>query len=334
MGTRADRSPTGPSGGGSGGAMHENTAHLRARRRAQARTGWMFLAPFAALFTLCFIVPIVVAIRASFYRATPSGGGLYGGGTLVDTFVGFANYAQVVTSTAFWDGMGRVLLFGAIQIPVMIFGALGLALLLDSLLIHRVGAFRLGFFLPFAIPGVIAALISTYLYSPSLSPLRKGLASLSGLTGADLSVDFFAPHVVLFSMANMTTWTFTGYNMLIFLAALQAIPEDLYEAARLDGASGRQIVAKIKVPMVRSAALLAVLLSIIGTVQLFNEPAVMATVNTWMGKDYTPMMMAYHSMMGSISPSGDGPASAISIVMALIAGLLAGVYALVQRKAA
>ncbi len=120
--------------------------------------------------------------------------------------------------------------------------------------------------------------------------------------------------------------------MLIFLAALQSIPRELYEAARIEGASGWQIVYKIKIPLVSGAALLAVLLSIIGTIELFNEPTVMETVNPWMGKDYTPRMMAYNTMMGTITPAGDGPASAVSIVMAIIAGALAVVYALLQRK--
>jgi multiple sugar transport system permease protein len=144
--------------------------------------------------------------------------------------------------------------------------------------------------------------------------------------------DLMAPGTILFSMANMTTWTYAGYNMLIFLAALQAVPRELYEAARLDGASGFQIATRIKVPSVRGAALLAVLLSIIGTIQLFNEPIVMETANPWMGKDYTPMMMAYNTMMGTISPSGAGPANAISLLMAVLAGALAAVYAVLQRR--
>lgn len=133
-------------------------------------------------------------------------------------------------------------------------------------------------------------------------------------------------------MANMTTWTFTGYNMLVFLAALQAIPRDIYEAARIDGASEWRIVMSIKVPMVAPAAMLTVLLSIIGTIQLFNEPTVLATVNPWMGKDFMPMMLAYNSMMGQVSPSGSGPASAVSIVMAVFAGVLAAGYAVIQRR--
>ncbi|MDC5697138.1 sugar ABC transporter permease [Intrasporangium calvum] len=300
--------------------------HNRARRRREARTGLAFVAPFALLFLVTFVIPIAVSIRSSFYRAKPSGGGLYGGGELVDTFVGAENYAQVLGNRLFWDGMGRVLLFGAVQIPVMIGAALALALLLDSLLVRRVTIFRLGYFLPYAIPGVVAALVWTYIYSPRMSPINQALEAVGG------GIDFFAPGTILGSMANMTTWTFTGYNMLIFLAALQAIPGDLYEAARIDGASEWAVVRRIKVPLVGRAAMLAVLLSIIGTIQLFNEPTVLAAVNPWMGKAYTPMMMAYNSMTGGVSPSGAGPASAISIVMAIGAGLLAAGYAFLQRK--
>ncbi|MDO5672562.1 MAG: sugar ABC transporter permease [Actinomycetaceae bacterium] len=284
------------------------------------------MAPFMTLFILVFLIPIGVSLYSSFFKQISEGGGLYGGGELKDTFVGFLNYAEVVSNMAFWRGMGRVLLYAAFQIPIMILMAMGLALLLDSFLVKRVGGFRLSWFMPYAIPGIIAAMVWLYLYTPGISPINQGLSAL----GVDFN--FMSRNIILVSMANMTTWTYTGYNMLIFLAALQAVPHELYEAARIDGATGWQITTKIKVPLLRGAALLAVLLSIIGTVQLFNEPTIMSTVNPWMGKDYTPMMMAYNTMMGTLSPSGDGPASAVSLVMALIAGALAVIYALAQRK--
>ncbi|MGF2949218.1 carbohydrate ABC transporter permease [Microbacterium alcoholitolerans] len=295
------------------------------RARQEARTGWLFMAPFAALFILVFLVPIVISVRAAFFAQKPAGGGLFGGGELVDTFVGFDNLAAAATNEAFWIGMGRVVLYGAFQIPVMIIAALALALLLDSFLVRRPAFFRLSFFLPFAIPGVIAAMIWLYLYTPEVSPFIPFLPA---------GTDFMAPGTILASMANMTTWTYTGYNMLIFLAALQSIPRELYEAARIDGANGFQISMRIKVPMVRGAALLAVLLSIIGTIQLFNEPVIMEGANSWMGLDYTPMMLTYNSMMGELSPSGSGPASAYSLLLAVIAGLLAVVYAFAQRRKA
>jgi multiple sugar transport system permease protein len=291
--------------------------------RSQAITGWLFMAPFAILFVVVFLVPIVVSIYSSMFAQLPSGDGLYGGGGLVDTFVGFDNFALALANTEFWAGMGRVFVYGIIQVPFMIVAALALALLLDSFIVRRPAGFRLAFFLPFAIPGVIAAMMWLYLYTPEVSPFMQYLPE---------GANFMAPGTILFSMANMTTWTYTGYNMLIFLAALQTIPKDLYEAARLDGASSWKIAISIKVPLVRGAALLAVLLSIIGTIQLFNEPVIMEGANPWMGKAYTPMMLTYNSLLGAVSPSGTGPASAYSLLMALIAGVLAAVYALLQRR--
>jgi multiple sugar transport system permease protein len=298
--------------------MGRNTRH-------QAISGWLFALPFALAFLLVFVLPIISAVRASFFAQVASGG-LYGGGERQDTFVGFDNFVTAATSLSFWRGIGRVMLFGVIQIPVMILAAMFLALLLDSFMVRRPGVWRLLYFLPYAIPGIIAAIVWSYLYQPELSPFAGAFPSMGG------SPFFLSPQVMLASMANITTWTYTGYNMLIFLAALQAIPTELTEAARVDGASGWQITTQIKIPMVRGAALLATLLSIIGTVQLFNEPSMMRAVASWMGNDYMPMMMAYNTMMGQISPSGSGPASAISILIAAVAGVLAVAYAIVQSR--
>ena len=129
--------------------------------------------------------------------------------------------------------MGRVVLYTVIQVPVMIIAALASGNASSiPIIVKHITAFRLSYFLPYAIPGVVASIIWVYLYNGQISPIVKGLAAIG------IKVNFFGDNVVLGSMANITTWTFTGYNMLIFLAALQAIPHDLYEAARIDGASG------------------------------------------------------------------------------------------------
>ena len=298
--------------------------------RHEAVSGWAFSLPFFLCFILVFIAPIVSAIRASLFKQQAAGGGLYGnaGGESgkVDVFVGLENYVVAGTDPEFWKGVGRVMLFGIVQIPIMIGLALALALLLDSFLVRRKTVWRLGYFLPYAIPGLIAAIIWGYLYIPEVSPFADFFPDMEG------NPFFLAPSIALWSMANMTTWTYTGYNMLIFLAALQAIPRDLYEAARIDGASGWKITTRIKIPMVSSAALLAVLLSIVGTIQLFNEPTVLKKLTSWMPNTYTPMLMAYQTSTGLLTPSGTGPASAISILMALIAGVLAVAYFFAQRK--
>lgn len=307
----------------------ESVSKSKSRRAArEARTGWIFMAPFTILFIFIFVVPILVSIYQSFFQQKVVGGGPFGGGETQNVFVGFDNFIYVLTSEGFWAGIGRVLVYTALQVPVMIILALALALLIDSKVLRRVSVFRLGYFLPYAVPGVVAAIMWMYIYTPAVSPLH----SVFDIFGWEFPVDFFSEHMILASMANMTTWTFAGYNMLIFLAALQAIPGDLYEAARLDGATGWQIIRHIKIPMVRGAALLAILLSIVGTIQLYNEPQIMSTTNRWMGPDYVPMMMALNTAKDNMTPSGTGPASAIAIVMALIAGVLAVGYFLAERK--
>lgn len=307
-------------------ATHRHRRRWTAAEKRESRIGWGFMAPFTIFFLLVFVIPIIWAIYSSFFRQVSEGGGAYGGGHLVNKFVGFANFQFAATSSAFWAGVGRVVLYTLIQVPIMIILALVFALLIDSQTIRHIGGYRLAYFLPYAIPGVVASIIWVYLYNGQISPIAKGLLAMG------IKPDFYAPHMVLWSMANITTWTYTGYNMLIFLAALEAIPHDLYEAASIDGANRFQIAWHIKLPEVRSAALLAMLLSIVGTIQLFNEPQVMSTADPAIGKSYTPMMMAMATSQGTLTPGGDGPANAIAIMMALIAGVLAIAYALVERQ--
>ena len=285
------------------------------------------MAPFGILFAIVFIIPIFYAIYSSFFRQVTEGGGAYGGGELVNKFVGFQNFEYVLTSGNFWSGVGRVLIYTLIQVPLMIIIALALAMVIDSFVVKHitVSVSATSCRTPFQVwshPSFGCTCITVRFRRSS-----KGLAAIG------INVDFFSKNVVLASMANITTWTFTGYNMLIFLAALQAIPHELYEAARIDGASGWQISMRIKLPNVRSAALLSMLLSIVGTIQLFNEPQIMQTADPGISKTYTPMMMAMNTSQGTLTPGGDGPASAVAIVMALIAGVLAMIYALVERKA-
>nr|WP_317846329.1 sugar ABC transporter permease [Nocardioides rotundus] len=280
----------------------------------------MFLAPFAVVFTVSFLGPIIASVWNSLFTVQRSATGLEPARRV---FAGVDNYAEVLGSEVFWQGIGRVLLFGVFQIPLMIVGALVLALMIDSLSARFVALSRIVYFLPFAIPGVIAAIVWAYLYSPSLSPLSTALEAV----GLDRGL-FLEQNVLLLSMANITTWTFTGYNMLIFLSALKTVPSDLYEAARIDGASAWSIVWHIKVPLVRNALLLTVLLSIIGTIQLFSEPFVLRKVAN-VSADYTPMMMAYNAACGN---NDFGAAGAISVVLAVIAGLLAFGYSRVQAR--
>lgn len=283
--------------------------------------GWIFAAPFAVLFTLCTIVPIIASLIKSTLAKRLSMGGF---GPMEDVFVGMSNYLDVLRDLDLWHGMLNVVEYGAVKIPAVIGFALVLALILDSIAARAVSFFRLSYFLPYAIPGVVGAILWSYLYSPNLSPFTEFL----GFIGLSESA-FINESILNVSMANMTLWTMTGYNMIIFMATLKSIPNEIYEAARIDGATEMQIAWKIKIPQLRNAALLTVLMSIIGTVQYFNEPTVLRTLVPRIDSHFTPMMMAYNQAFGA---NNQGAAAAISVVMAIIAGILAAIYAYAQIR--
>src|SRR5262249_38638254 len=187
-----------------------------------------------------------------------------GFGTPQQVFTGFGNYTKVFQDPTFLPGLGRVLLFGVVQVPVMLGLALLLALLLDGTAARFPQLFRIAFFLPYAMPGVIGALLWSFLYHPALSPFLD-----------IVNVNFFSPAMLLWSIGNIVTWAYTGFNMLVIYSSLKSIPRDLYEAAELDGCSPWRIAWHIKIPLVRPALVLTALFSIIGTLHLFNEPAVL-----------------------------------------------------------
>jgi multiple sugar transport system permease protein len=184
--------------------------------------------------------------------------------------------------------------------------------------------FRLAFFVPYAIPGIIATLLWGYLYDPGLSPFVKGASAL-GL-GAP---DFLGPQAVLWSIANIVTWAWTGYNMLIIFAALQAIPSELYESARLDGASGWRIAWNIKIPLVAPALILTCIFSIIGTLQLFNEPFVLSTISNNISTSYTPNYYAYYTAFGN---NNYYYAAAIAVMLAIVTCILSFGFLRVTRR--
>ncbi|WP_010533546.1 carbohydrate ABC transporter permease [Brachybacterium squillarum] len=246
---------------------------------------WLLLAPFMVLFLGTVIVPIIMAIGYSFTRVERSG--LLGEEGLTSVFAGFENYAAALANHNFIASIGRMVLFGVVQVTVMIVAATILALLLESAAARWPGFFRATYFMPYGIPGVIATILWSFLYIPGLSPIVDVL----GLVG--INIDFLAPEVVLWSIANIVTWTYTGYNMLIIIAQLKSIPGDLYEAARIDGAGSFRIVKDIQLPMIRPALVLTIIFSIIGTLQLFAEPRLMQTMSSGITSEYTPNMSAY-----------------------------------------
>jgi len=280
----------------------------------------VFVLPFAVPFVAFYLAPIGYAITQSLLR-TERSGGIFGQPRTV--FTGLDQYAAVFSDPVFLSGVGRMLLFGVVQVPIMLAIALALALVLDSAVARLKKVFRIVFFLPYAIPGVVAALMWAFLYSPQLSPIVNVLDAVGPRP------DFLGSGAILWSIANVVTWTYTGYNMLIIFAALQAIPQALSEAARSDGAGGIRTAWSIKIPIVRPALVLTGVFSIIGTLQLFTEPVVLRLISTNITSGYTPNLLAFSIASGNNYPL----AAATSVVLAMGTFVLSfGFFRLAQKR--
>ena len=275
---------------------------------AQRRAVALFIAPFGLLFLAFYAIPIVYAIVQSLLTVEREG--TFGAPRQV--FGGFVQYEQVFQDGAFWASVGRVMVFGAVQVPIMLGLALLFALLLDSPLLKGKKFFRLAFFAPYAVPGVIAAIMWGFLYSPSLSPFGAVTSN----------VDFLSANLVLWAIANIVTWVYVGYNMLIIYASLLAIPTEIYEAARLDGASNIQIAWRIKIPLVIPAIILTAVFSIIGTLQLLAEPQTLRSFSSAINSTFTPNLAVYTTA----SVPNYNLAAAFSVVLALATFILSFVF--------
>jgi multiple sugar transport system permease protein len=268
----------------------------------------LFVAPFGVLFALFYAIPVGYAVYESLLVIERDGTF----GEAKEVFGGFAQYVQVFQNGPFWESITRVLLFGVVQVPVMLGLALIFALLLDSPLLRGKRFFRLAFFVPYAVPGVIAAIMWGFLYSPKLSPF-------SAVTS---EIGFLSSDLVLWSIANVVTWVYVGYNMLIIYSSLLAIPTEIYEAARLDGAGQVRIAWSIKIPLVIPAIVLTAIFSIIGTLQLLAEPQVFRSFSSAITSTFTPNLTVYTTS----SIPNVNLAAAFSVVLALATFILSFLF--------
>ncbi|WP_329047723.1 sugar ABC transporter permease [Amycolatopsis sp. NBC_01488] len=282
-------------------------------RHRRGRAGLALAAPFALLLTGTVLVPILYALYLSLFTDRLSGLGFSGPHQV---FVALGNYLDVLTDRAFHAGLGNVALFVLIHLPIMLGMALVLALLLDSAVVRLRRVWSLAIFLPYAVPVVITGLVWAYLYSPG-----SGLSAL-------LPFDPLGKNGILPAIVNIATWQWVGYNMIIFYTALQAVPRDVLEAARADGAGQLRTAWSVKVPMVRPTLFVALVFTVIGSLQLFTEPLVLRGFTGSVTSSWSPSLYVYEAAF----VEGDyGRAAAASVLLALVSALLS---ALVMRLSA
>ncbi len=287
------------------------TSNTSQRKHRRNWRGWLFVGPFAAVFLLVFIAPLAYALGLSLFANRMIGG---------TVFVGFGNYLTLFADPLFWQGLWRVILVLIVQVPLMLAIAMFVALALDSGRLHGSNFFRLSIFMPYLIPTVVAALMWGFLYGTNYGLVGQ----LNGFFGTSLNL--FSADWILVSISNVITWTYIGYNMLIFYSSLKTISPSLYEAAVIDGASEWQIIRAIKIPHLRGSIAIATIFSIIGTFQLFNEPSVMQKMApSVITNSFTPNIYAYNL---SFNSGQQGYAAALAIVMGLVTVIIAYVVQL------
>jgi multiple sugar transport system permease protein len=242
-----------------------STAALGGRRAAA--TGWGFNAPFVAIFAVFLLIPIVASFVLSF---TSFGIGNIQSWSTAE-FVGLDNYTKLLHDELFLKAVRNTAYFVIVGVPVTVAGALLLAAALNQGIGRLRGLFRVGYYLPVVTSIVAIAVIWRYLLEPDVGLVNTLLGKV-GIEGPNWLGN---PSTTMPSIIVLGVWRNVGSAMVIFLAALQTVDPQLYDAARVDGARGPQMFRHVTVPAIKPAILFVTVITSIGYLQVFEEPFVM-----------------------------------------------------------
>jgi multiple sugar transport system permease protein len=228
---------------------------------------WLFLAPALVLIGVFFFLPVAAALLLSLTDFD-----IYAVASSENTrFVGLHNYVQLLKTPLFWSSLRNTFYFALVGGPLTIAVSLGAALLVNAKLVRWRSLFRTIYFTPFVTTLVAVAIVWRYLYHTRHGLLNYALGAL-GIAPIDWLGD---PHWAMPAIILMAVWKNFGYNMLIFIAGLQSIPDELYDAANVDGAGPVRQFVNVTLPMLGPTLLFVGVITMIGYFQLFAEPYVM-----------------------------------------------------------
>ncbi|RFU87514.1 sugar ABC transporter permease, partial [Streptomyces triticagri] len=278
----------------------------KAARRRRLGAAGVLMTPFFLLLTAVFLIPVGTAVWLGFFSDDQPGLGF---GPERTVFTGLRSYAAVLGDPTFVGGLATVGLYVLVYLPLMVIGSLALALLLDSGVVRLRAWAQMALFLPHAVPGIIAAIIWLYLYTPGLSPVIDLLGK------ADITVDFLGIHTVLPSIVNISLWSNLGYNTVVFYAALQAVPREVLEAAVVDGAGPVRTAIRVKAPLVRASTVMVSMFTLIWALQLFTEPMLISQATSVVNSRFSPSMYIYDA---AFTRNNYGLAAAASVILLAI----------------
>jgi ABC-type sugar transport system permease subunit len=276
--------------------------------RQQARLApYLFVAPFIALFLVFGIYPIVRSLSLSFYASA---------GPPANVWVGLGNYAFLLTDPDFWTAVKNTLVYAAgsvfLQLPV----AMGLALLLSQKWMRGTSLWRLAVFSPNLMGQVFVGVLFAVLLQPRYGLVNQGLAALSRNPALGETKWLADPALVMPALILVSIWMYAGYNMIYFLAALQAVDKDLYEAAMVDGASGVQSFFAVTLPSIKPVATFVLVTATIGSFQLFELPYLL--LGNGPGPDNAGLTIVMYLYNNGFLAGDLGYASAVGWVLALM----------------
>jgi len=284
---------------------------------------WAFVLPALTVIGLFFVVPVLAGLALSLTDFD-----LYALASLDNLrFVGLDNYRQVLTRPLFWQALGNTAYFVVLGVPLSIVLSLGCAVLLQSKLARFKPLLRTALFAPVVTTLVAVAVVWRYLFHLKYGWINQLLGHV-GIAPIDWLGDpnWAMPAIIVFA-----AWKNFGGNMIIFIAALQAVPEDLYEAARLDGANAWRQFWHVTLPMLGPTLLMVSILTIAGYFQLFAEPYVM----TQGGPLQSTVSVLYLMYEEGFRWWNLGVASAVAFVLfAIIVVVTRGLMLFAQRKGA
>jgi len=275
---------------------------------ASRRAAWILLAPFLAIFALFVAYPLWRAGVLAFQQT-------FGPGTA--RFVGLENFRFLLRDPLFWKALGNTAAFTAGSIFIQLPLSLGLALLLNRDDLRGRAVLRAIFFAPALVGVVFVAMMFGVIFER-----RTGLLNLALHRALGFDLDFpWLEIYVLPALIIAALWQYTGFNMVYFLAALQSTPRELLDAARIDGAGARQRFLHVVIPAIRPVAIFVVLLSAIGSFQLFELPYVM--LNRTAGPDNRGLTVVMYLYQTGFQTGDLGYASAIAWSLAAVLALCA-----------
>ncbi len=237
----------------------------KARRWRTDLVGWGFVLPFLLVYAVFLVWPVIQGLRMSLFNWSIGGIGS-------SQFLGLFNYQELFSDPAFWNSLGVTLLFTVLSTPILVVLALILALLVNRA-IPAQGLFRTIFFAPFILPVSVVVIIWSWIYQPGFGLIDGTLESV-GLKDIGWLTD---PNVAMISVVILTVWWTVGYNFVLYLAGMQQIPQEVNEAAAIDGVSTWTRIRYITIPLLNRFTSLIIILQAIASLQVFTQTYLLTT---------------------------------------------------------